>query len=70
MAEINKCHNDLNYSYPNSYLFFTPIQPEWNVIQSQLGYPRPQGNIPMIKRLRKCKQDSLIKAYNDVLKNN
>jgi hypothetical protein len=38
----------------------------WHTWTEQLGYPRPQGNIPMLLKLTPQKQDSLLRAYFSV----
>ena len=38
----------------------------WHTWTNQLGYPRPQGNIPMLLALTPKKQDSLLRAYYHV----
>ena len=38
----------------------------WHTWTNQLGYPRPQGNIPMLLALTPQKQDSLLRAYFSV----
>jgi hypothetical protein len=41
----------------------------WYTWTNNLGYPRPQGNLPMMLSLTPSKQQSLLKSYFDVLKN-
>ena len=38
----------------------------WGTLTNQLGYPRPQGNIPMNLALTPQKQNSLLNAYFNV----
>ncbi len=38
----------------------------WHTWTNQLGYPRSQGNIPMLLALTPQKQDSLLRAYFSV----
>lgn len=38
----------------------------WYTWTSDLGYPRPQGNLPMINSLKSYKQKSLVNAYFNV----
>jgi len=42
------------------------LNTSWCTWTDQLGYPRPQGNIPMLLTLTPHKQDSLLKAYFSV----
>lgn len=41
----------------------------WHSWTNQLGYPRLQGNIPMLNTLTSEKQNSLLKAYFSVYGN-
>lgn len=41
----------------------------WYTWSNQLGYPRPQGNIPMLLTLTPQKQDSLLRSYFSVYGN-
>jgi len=38
----------------------------WYTLTAQLGYPRPQGNLPMLNSLTPAKQNSLLHAYFSV----
>lgn len=52
----------------NSHLFLTPISDAWKEKDLKNQYPTPQGNLPMIKYLKKHKQTSLMSSYNNVCK--
>ncbi len=41
----------------------------WYTWSNQIGYPRPQGNIPMLLTLKPQKQESLLRAYFSVYGN-
>jgi len=45
-----------------------PLDPAWKSWTIELGYPRLQNSLS-INQLTKEKQDSLLRAYNNVMKN-
>lgn len=52
--------------YDNSQLYLTPISNGWKELENKKKNPTPQGNLPMIKFLKTYKQESLLRAYNNV----
>lgn len=40
---------------------------QWKKEQQELGYPRPQGNVPMFLALREPKRRQLLHQYMSVL---
>jgi hypothetical protein len=51
-------------SWKFSSYFYT--NPAWKIITDELGYPRPQGNLPMYLFLTDAKKRSLGMAYENV----
>jgi hypothetical protein len=52
----------------NGQIFIQPLDKNWKLLEKEKGIPVPQGNLPMMKFLKPEKQFSLLRAYNDVMK--
>ena len=55
-------------SYKNSmsHIILWTTSSGWYTWTKELGYPRPQGNLPMLQSLTPKKQQSLLNAYLSV----
>jgi hypothetical protein len=49
-----------------NYKIMWKLNTNWYSWTNQLGYPRPQGNIPMMLKLTGNKQQLLMRAYDNV----
>jgi len=54
----------------DKYRILWKLNTAWYSWTNQLGYPRPQGNLPMLQTLTSQKQESLLRAYFSVNGNN
>lgn len=59
----------VHFYYKANNKILWALNPKWYTETNKLGYPRPQGNIPMMQTLTTKKQESLLQSYNSVYGN-